>query len=336
MSQISLTAEYSPGFTLVSDAFIENVMPHANGEYIKVYLYILKALRSKDVIDTSDIADALEKEESDILRALRYWDKKGVFVLSSNEKTIESIEIRELASHGSPDPHAPTAMPEAFKSSHTLPVTKKEPAAEIPEDVSLLVTAAEGYFNRTITLSDQNIILYMYDDLGLSFELIDYLFCRAVETGKTQLRYIEKVAISLHENEIRTVNEAMKLFKESSDAVRTVMHAFGLQSRKPTTAEQKYITKWSDTFGFSKELIEEACSRSALNTNSGNFQYADKILTSWHKSGVKSKADVEILDAKHKASSVPKKKSSASKPSGFNDFEQRSESLEDLEKKLLK
>ena len=334
MSQINITSEYDPGFTLVPDTFIEQIMPNANGEYIKVYLYILKALRCGASVDTSDIADALEKEESDILRALKYWGKKGVFELRSDGNTIENICIN------TPDKKEAETVPvlhEAFKSSHTLPADEKPSDKVMPEDVSLLITAAEGYFNRTITLSDRNIILYMYDDLGLSFELIDYLFCRAVETGKTQLRYIEKVALSLHENEIRTVSEAMEHFKENSDVIRTVMRAFGLQSRNPTTAEQKYITKWSDTFGFDKELIEEACSRSALNTNSGNFQYADKILSSWHKAGVGEKADVERLDAEHKAASAkaPKKKSSGTGSSGFNDFEQRNPDIDDLEKKLL-
>lgn len=352
MSKINLTSEYPPGFTLVPDAFIEQYMPHTNGEYIKVYLYMLKALRCGSSVDTSDIADALEKEEADIVRALKYWDKKGVFELRMNEKTISHICIKALGkseaasapdqalnSHALPTNEMPVPEIEenAFKASYKLPVKEKNEPGELPEDVVLLITAAEGYFNRTVTMSDRNIILYMYDELGLSFELIDYLFCRAVETGKTQLRYIEKVAISLHENEISTVKEAMKLFKSNSDVIHTVMHAFGLQSRNPTTAEQKYITKWSDTFGFDKELIEEACSRSALNTNSGNFQYADKILSSWHKAGVNSREDVERLDAEHKASSAktPAKKPSGSKPSAFNNFEQRGGDIDELEKKLL-
>ena len=355
MSKINLTSEYTPGFTLVPDAFIEQYMPHANGEYIKVYLYMLKALRCGCAVDTSDIADALEKEEADIVRALKYWDKKGVFELRMNDKTISHICIKELgkaetasapvqalkSSHALPSDEKPGrqgAIEEnAFRSSYKLPAKEKNEPDELPEDVVLLITAAEGYFNRTVTMSDRNIILYMYDELGLSFELIDYLFCRAVETGKTQLRYIEKIAISLHENEISTVSEAMKLFKSNSDVIHTVMHAFGLQSRNPTTAEQKYITKWSDTFGFDKELIEEACSRSALNTNSGNFQYADKILSSWHKAGVNSREDVERLDAEHKASSAktPSKKPSGSKPSAFNNFEQREGDISEFEKKLL-
>lgn len=317
-------------------------------------------------MDTSEIADALEKEEADIVRALKYWEKKGVFELQINDKVISHICIKKLEGGDVCDPvckervassvdtqsrslseataeRKDGVMPEisgdlkktAFKSSHTLP--GRQEARDIPEDVTLLITAAEGYFNRTLTLNDKNIIMYMYDDLGLSFELIDYLFCRAVETKKTQLRYIEKVAISLHENEIRTVNEAIRLFQNNSDIVHVVMHAFGLQSRQPTTAEQKFIVKWSDTFGFDKGLIEEACSRSALNTNSGNFQYADKILTCWHEAGVRSMADVEKLDEAHKAAAAnkPVRKKTEAKQSNFHDFDQRGGNLDELEKKLV-
>ena len=340
MSEITLTSEYSPGFTLIPDAFIDRFMPNANGEYIKVYLFVLKSLRCGCAINTSDMADALEKEEADIVRALKYWQKKGVFDLQINGKEVSHICIKELKPAGT---ESAVSVPEeirkeAFKSSHTLPEADKQENKPLPEDVTLLITAAEGYFNRTLTMTDKNIILYMYDDLGLSFELIDYLFCRAVETQKTQLRYIEKVALSLHENEIKSVSEAIKLFSESSEVIHTVMRAFGLQSRQPTTAEHKYICKWSETFGFDKELIEEACSRSALNTNSGNFQYADKILTSWNKAGVQSMDDVKKLDEEHKAASSKtsaKKSRTSGKNTDFNSFEQRSGDIDDIEKKLL-
>ena len=339
MAQITVTTAYPTGFTLVPDAFIDRFLSGSNGEYIKVYLYMLKALRCGDAVDTSVLADALEKEEADIVRALKYWEKKGVFELQTDGKTVTRICIKRLEETVAQT--AEEVIPEigkelrekAFKSSHTLPTGQK--GTEVPEDVTLLITAAEGYFNRTMTVTDQNIILYMYDDLGLSFELIDYLFCRAVETKKTRLQYIEKVAVTLHENEIRTVNEAKKMFQENSDIVHVVMHAFGLQSRQPTTAEHKFIAKWSDTFGFDKELIEEACTRSALNTNSGNFQYADKILASWHTAGVRSKEDVERLDEAHKAAAVRKPAKSGSKATNFHDFEQRGEDIDALEKKLI-
>ncbi len=342
MSEITLTAEYDTSFTLVPDAFIDRFLPEANGEYIKVYLYVLKALRCGSSVITSDIADALEKEESDILRALKYWDKKGVIGLQSSGKKVTGICIKKpgpaAGDHKEQVPYLPEEVKnKAFRSSHTLPTDEKPEDKPLPEDVTLLITAAEGYFNRTLTLTDRNIILYMYDDLGLSFELIDYLFCRAVETKKTQLRYVEKVALSLHENDIASVNDAIKYFGEGSDLVHTVMHAFGLQSRRPTTAEQKYISKWSDTFGFDKVLIEEACSRSSLNTNSGNFQYADKILTSWHKAGVGSLDDVKKLDEVHKANTTgtPAKKNKTARSTDFNSFEQRNDNIEELEKKIL-
>ena len=62
--------------TLVPDIFIDTYMVEANGEYVKVYLYILRHQPEK--ITIGGIADALNYTEADVQRALKYWRKAGV------------------------------------------------------------------------------------------------------------------------------------------------------------------------------------------------------------------------------------------------------------------
>ena len=62
--------------TLVADEFIDTYMASANGEYVKVYLYILRHQNEK--VDLPSIADALNHTEADVRRALAYWEKMGV------------------------------------------------------------------------------------------------------------------------------------------------------------------------------------------------------------------------------------------------------------------
>ena len=79
MSSLILSTESSEGYTSVSNIFISEYVPGANGEFVKVYLYLLHlmSLRSNN-ISISLLADTFNQTEADIMRALRYWDSLDV------------------------------------------------------------------------------------------------------------------------------------------------------------------------------------------------------------------------------------------------------------------
>ncbi|MEG1575456.1 MAG: DNA replication protein DnaD, partial [Clostridium sp.] len=84
--------------TSVSNEFIDRYMAEANGEYIKVYLYLLR--HSGEAVTVVSIADALNHTEADVHRALSYWQKAGVLGLLP-----EQVEVLGKAdSLGKADP----------------------------------------------------------------------------------------------------------------------------------------------------------------------------------------------------------------------------------------
>ena len=72
--------------TLVANEFVDRYMAAANGEYVKVYLYLLR--HQQETVDISRIADALDHTESDVRRALAYWEKLGVLRTEKENKTV--------------------------------------------------------------------------------------------------------------------------------------------------------------------------------------------------------------------------------------------------------
>ncbi len=58
------------------------------------------------------------------------------------------------------------------------------------------------------------------------------------------------------------------------------------------------MEKWFKDYGFDRELVLEACSRTINAIHTPSFQYADSILTDWKKAGVKTLADVKGMDAR--------------------------------------
>ena len=73
---LGLRNRMSANVTAVSNEFIDRYMTAANGEYVKVYLYLLR--HGEEAVTVSSIADALNHTESDVRRALSYWKEAGV------------------------------------------------------------------------------------------------------------------------------------------------------------------------------------------------------------------------------------------------------------------
>ena len=78
-------------FTSVSNVFIDEYMPKANGEFIKIYLHLLRLVdsgnnASSQELSTEIIADKFNVLESDVIRALHYWADQGLLSLSFNDR----------------------------------------------------------------------------------------------------------------------------------------------------------------------------------------------------------------------------------------------------------
>ena len=93
MKSLVLSSHGQNHTTLVDNHFIDCHMVKANGEFVKVYLFLLRHLNSSPVALTiSTIADCLDNTEKDILRALNYWEKEGLLSLQYEE--ILSVVLR--------------------------------------------------------------------------------------------------------------------------------------------------------------------------------------------------------------------------------------------------
>ena len=71
-----MRSKFEVNATMVANEFIDRYMAVANGEYVKVYLYLLR--HDGREITVGEIADALNHTESDVKRAIAYWVRLGV------------------------------------------------------------------------------------------------------------------------------------------------------------------------------------------------------------------------------------------------------------------
>lgn len=97
METITITTENHETYSAVSNFFIDYYMTEANGEFVKVYLYLVRLLNSGRAVTIADIADHFNLTEKDICRSIRYWIKQGVLRLEyTSDKVLTGITMLPL------------------------------------------------------------------------------------------------------------------------------------------------------------------------------------------------------------------------------------------------
>ena len=361
--------------TLVADEFIDTYMASANGEYVKVYLYILRHQNEK--VDLPSIADALNHTEADVRRALAYWEKMGVLgdlgdSAGRARRETAAASAQVPASENTPpsgasfpwqgeapdrqgqDPawqeepvwqkkasvrreEVPPRQEEASvrqgktasrqeKASAQTEKRKSYGRAELDRlqgdgEFSQLLYVAGQYMGRLLKPQDADMLAYLYDSLHMSCDVIEYVIEYCVQNRHNSIRYMEKVALNWHEKGIDTVDKAKAWTEHFNQDAFAVMKAFGINDRRPGNTEWDSIERWYKTWGFSRQMVVEACNRTMEAIHKPSFQYADRILEEWHKNGIRTLEDISGADSRRKkpASGEPKRRSS----NQFRNFEER-------------
>ena len=94
MAMITLQNSRSAEITVLTNNFIDNYMPEDNGEFVKVYIYLLRLLSDTSVpFSLEQMADHFFCTERDIVRALKYWEKENLLTLTyRNNEDIADIK----------------------------------------------------------------------------------------------------------------------------------------------------------------------------------------------------------------------------------------------------
>ncbi len=370
MADIMLHTSTNSGFTCVSNTFIDDFMKDANGEYVKIYLYLLRCLnRDGFEFSISQLADCLDHTEKDVMRAFTYWEKVGLLHLEySPDHELSGIclvDVNEFDSAASTPmdytecaskttttmlASAPAVNQQSIQQPSILDVRPSYSSDELKAfkeeaEVSDLLFATQTYLGRPLSVSDTTTLLFWYDSLHMKVELIQYLIETCIDNGHSSFHYMDTVARNWAEDGITTVEDARKSSSARNNNVYTIMKALGISGRELIETELNYVDKWTNTFSFSLDIICEACNRTIAQTNKPSFKYADSILTKWQKESVKTLDDVKRLDAEFananiaKINSAPRATSrQAAKQKAnnkFNNFPQRDCNFDALEKKLL-
>lgn len=351
MNYIKVTTTYPTGGTLLPNAFVDNYMIRANGEYIKVYIYLLRMVADGANFSIPCLADVLELTERDVTRALKYWEKESLLRMELKDGEIHFIEllpvngnpnssipsqVNETSSNDTQDTASTSLNEQSVHGTEAIPAMKTLSPAELQrksedERFSYLLYVCEMFIGKPLTCTDMNTLLYMYEDLRMSCELIEYLVEHCVSNGKKSFRYMQSVAINWYEANIKTPEEAKSYSKSFRKEYYSIMRAFGL-NQNPAPVQEEYMKRWLETDGFDLSLIIEACNRTINAINKPSFPYADTILKHWKDNHIVTLEDAKNFRLQQKS---PKTFANSSNQNPMHNFTQRDYDFDALEQQLL-
>lgn len=276
MPKFNCKTEFIP----VSVDFIERLMPSANGAYVKVYLTALSLGVTSGEMSTAEMASKLNLLESDVVNALEYWDKQGALKYA-NDRVIFG-----------------DAVPAVKQEAQTRKKDMDEIRSEMTENPALadLCTLSQEILGKTLRNKDIETLYWFYDELGLSPEVITMLLEYCVSREKRNMNYIEKVAISWHENGITTIDAADRFInneREKNGYFHSLRKLFGIDNRSLSKTEESYLKAWRDDCGMDENMVALAYEYCIMQTSKLSFPYMNSIIKRWHELGIHTVQEAE-------------------------------------------
>ncbi|MDD6136745.1 MAG: DnaD domain protein [Lachnospiraceae bacterium] len=154
MQTITISTANSETYSSISNFFIDYYMTEANGEFVKVYLYLVRLLSINQAITVAKIADHFNLTEKDICRAIKYWISKDVLRLNYDGKgKLCGIVLLPLSA-----PMSAQISDGDIDSILQTSVTEESEIAQSPV-VNALTTGIVAKQAATTSASQQSVVL---------------------------------------------------------------------------------------------------------------------------------------------------------------------------------
>lgn len=252
MKTLTLKNKFQTNVTLITNDFIDNYMINANGEFIKVYLFLLRHLDDPcSNITISTIADCLNNTENDVLRAFRYWESEGLLSLEKDmDGKIIGIELERT----------PSITPRKVTAAKVTAIPERPVFTEVPAPVQSPVI-------REVTTVPGTTML------------------RQVE-AMPQAPVLEEVR-PITETQAAPKAKAIPLtsFKAQKEIKSLLFIAEQYLGKTLSKTDVDAITYFYESLGMSADLIEYLI-ESCVENGHRSIHYIQKVALSWSDNGV--------------------------------------------------
>ncbi len=260
--------------TPIDNLFIQEYLPSAKGDYVRVYLYgLMNTYHPQREATLCSFARELNLSDAEVENALRYWERRGlVQKTSDNPPSYRYLSAKQALLAGKP---------------------------LVDEKYENFGVRLQGLFGaaRKLHGGETRLAFEWVEELHLSEDVVLMLVEYLIETRGKQFTFqaAQKQAIALREESIQTAEDG-KAFLSRKKAVyegaKKVLRRMN-KRRLPSEDELDLYEKWHGQWGFSHDAILEACRETTKGDPS--YAYLDGILK-----GVKSRSGEQLPDTKRR------------------------------------
>lgn len=271
----------------VENIFINEYMPAAPGDFVKVFLYAGMYAEYGLEMSTEKMAKQLGLSEKQILEAWEYWEnlgaiKKRYFDTEGNvDFVVEFTNLKEMMYGKSKAPVRGEVKKPEGDNVFGNPAVKS------------MFKDIEKTLGRTLGSNELSQIMEWMNDYGASPEVVFTAVKYCAEKNKTSMRYIESVVKGWAEEGLETTDQISEKLQEMDEKYyryKRVLKALGF-TRNATEAERQMMDAWFDRMGYTMERVLEACTKTA-GISSPNFNYVNKVLENWRNEAENKGVDV--------------------------------------------
>lgn len=234
------------------------------------------------------------------------------------ERGVITTPSTTQGADGAPDAEKRDKRPRASVKADSPSYTKEETAQIIGRSAELKKLINDDIprlLGKTVTHGEAMMIVSMYDYLRMKPDYIVKLVSYCVSIDKKSLRYAEGMAFTLFDANVTDMdglNAYLEAETRRDSVTQKVRALFGIGQRALIAKEKRFISLWTDTYGYGVEIIEKAYELTIQRINEPSMSYASAILKSWYENHLTTLEEIEAEIGKPYAGSSGKSGSAQS------------------------
>ena len=270
--------------TEIPDVFFTEYLSQSNGDYIKIYLYMVFLSKYGKDVKINDLSKKLNIDFKVIQDGIKFWEDLGIITKKNTGYIINNLQEIELH--------------KLYKPKVTLSAEDMKKTAENQYRAKAIENINNLFFQGIMSPSWYSDIDLWFKKYDFDEEVMNSLFQYCYNRSALHRNYIQTVADSWHKSNVKNMNDLDKLF-EKQDKLNILYKSISKKlgyTRPLTEYEKGYIENWNVEYGFSLDIIEIALKKTTSKSNP-NFDYINKLITDWHDRGFKTSEEIlKFLD----------------------------------------
>lgn len=247
---------------------------------LKVIILVYSEFSSGfDNTDVEKISETLSISPQEVNSAIAFW--RGAGFIKTSKTLKKPVQTQN------PKEEKKTAVQKNTRPIY--PAKQVAQAIESVPDMKVLVDFCQHKFNKLFNPSQLSILYSFYDNLGFGADIIMLVAEHCCLLEKPSLAYMEKILISLADNNITAYNDAEQYLganlRYSADE-KKLRKLCGFTSRELTPSEKNIISVWFRQWQIDFSLVEKAYEMTVDRISKPSLKYMNSILAGWYENGI--------------------------------------------------